>query len=326
MRPGLRPRAADDAALAAPTDSAGPSHVQQPGRVASAAAPQAGDFQNGSAAGGGSKRRITPSSRLLLLQDTQAKLNQLSRKPAAGGLQKKRPNPAATGDHDPMVQPRKKQQVGKRAAYHATDYKLGELEELLSKTASLHLPQIRELLIRGAAVDGGGGSGGGVAPDRGCGMTQEELESLADLTLDGKRAGTISAYKAQVNKLEWFLKYGHNDKICQEWAKYDLRAPLPEQHLDFCCPDGPAMAQRALRWAGKNFPGYYEAMNTINTKPTVVSFSSFDGFAAAMNTVYKLQAITSGKADSLNSRIREYALVNEAYNGVKTSLAVKGGM
>jgi hypothetical protein len=86
------------------------------------------------------------------------------------------------------------------------------------------------------------------------------------------------------------------------------------------------MAQRALRWAGDNFPGYYEAMNQLSSKPVAVSFSSFDGFAAAMNTVYKLQSIKSGRADSLNSRIRESTIVNDAYNGVKSSLALKGEM
>ncbi|KAL4519602.1 hypothetical protein Ndes2526B_g01817 [Nannochloris sp. 'desiccata'] len=84
------------------------------------------------------------------------------------------------------------------------------------------------------------------------------------------------------------------------------------------------MAQRALRWAGDNFPGYYEAMIQVSSKPNVVSFSSFDGFAAAMNTVYKLQALKSGRADSLCSRIRESTIVNDAYKGVKSCLATKG--
>lgn len=56
------------------------------------------------------------------------------------------------------------------------------------------------------------------------------------------------------------------------------------------------------------------------------SFSSFDGFAAAMNTVYKLQALKSGRADYLYSRIRESTIVNDAYKGVKSCLATKGVM
>ncbi|KAL4521613.1 hypothetical protein Ndes2437B_g07817 [Nannochloris sp. 'desiccata'] len=45
-----------------------------------------------------------------------------------------------------------------------------------------------------------------------------------------------------------------------------------------------------------------------------------------MNTVYKLQALKSGRADSLCSRIRESTIVNDAYNGVKSCLATKGVM
>jgi hypothetical protein len=58
-------------------------------------------------------------------------------------------------------------------------------------------------------------------------MTPAELDSLADLTLGSKRAGTISTYRPQVNKLEWFLKYGHDDEICQAWAQSVLRDKLP---------------------------------------------------------------------------------------------------
>lgn len=272
MRPGLRTRATRGGALAAPIDLAGPSNVYPQPRVASDAELQAGEFQNHWADEVvGEKRARFPSTRQQLLQNTQVILTKLaSRKTAAVGRQQKRANPAS-GNDLPTVH--KKKQVGQRAAYHATEYKLGELEELLKKTSAREQWQLQQLIQSGSDDGSGGVDGnGGVLPDRGCGMTVAELESLADLTLGSKRAGTISTYRPQVNKLEWFFKYGHDNEICQEWAQSVLRDRLPVQHLDLCCDDGPSKAQRALRWAGDNFPGYYEAMNQVSSKPNVVIF------------------------------------------------------
>lgn len=51
--------------------------------------------------------------------------------------------------------------------------------------------------------------------------------------------------------------YGHESPECLEWAQ---RAGVEMQkfHQDLVAPDGPDIAARSYRWAGANFPGFYE--------------------------------------------------------------------
>ena len=57
--------------------------------------------------------------------------------------------------------------------------------------------------------------------------------------------------------MQWFCKYAHESKLCQEWAK-GANVELGPFHTNLMAVDGPDIVARAYKWAGANFPGFFE--------------------------------------------------------------------
>ena len=207
---------------------------------------------------------------------------------------------------------------GPRPLWHGTNYVLSEFSGLLSNA-----PQ--QLSAKDWSSMGAGGADGDPSSSSGCPLTAPELQSLAELTVDSKNVSTMTQYKSNARTLEFFLKYGNITDLIMEWFEADSKCALPIQSMDLTTEDASAMAVRALKWAAANFPGYYEAMQT-EKKPTVISASTFDSFAAALNMVYKLQLLKKNLANDRPNRIRGYPVVDLTFKSLSDKMMKKDEM
>jgi hypothetical protein len=216
---------------------------------------------------------------------------------------------------------RLKAQGGKKPAYFGTCYELGALAAILRNVPEAELAALLQSSDPNLRSGDGPSSSAAAMP-----FSSAELKSMAGLHAESRRPSTVKAYVASANKLEWFLKYGHDDDIVQRWSEATLDRQLPQQHINLSSEDGQFMATRAIRWAGANFPGYYEAMNEIDKKSAVITKATLENFAAALSAVYKLQVTHAGLVDSRPERIRGYTAVDTVYVSVAETLKQKDTM
>jgi hypothetical protein len=187
--------------------------------------------------------------------------------------------------------------------------------------------------IAGARRGGSSRPRGADADADGDGLTAAELANLADGTANAYRKKTLAGFDYALRKLRWFCSHSHESEAAVAFLK-SIGVDEPRGfNYNLVGDEGVALAVRAIKWAGANFPGWHawkarQGVGAGRPAPASATWGTLEAFLSAMQALYAFQSITAPGAGGAprHRRLGEHSLVAAAIKQVKHEVGSRRGV
>jgi hypothetical protein len=149
------------------------------------------------------------------------------------------------------------------------------------------------------------------APPPGDGLAAAERDHLADGTANAYRAKTLAGFSYALHKLQWFCSHSHESAAAVAFLK-GIGIDEPRGfNYNLVGDEGAALAVRAIKWAGANFPGWHEwkereGVGAGRPAPASITWATLETFLSALQALFSFQSIkeNAGRAGGSEARTR----------------------